>query len=74
MGTLLKLLLFQIVKNKSDNLSDSNNYRPITLTTIASKMLESVILLKCVEHLSTSDNQFGLKSVHSTDLYIYTLI
>ena len=40
-------------------------YRPIALAT--------VLLLKCAEYLSTSDNQFGLKSCHSTDLCIYTL-
>ena len=34
---------------------------------------ESVSLLKCAEYLSTSDNQFGFKSSHSTDLCIYTL-
>ena len=33
----------------NNGLSDSNNYRPIELATIASKMLESVIILKCVE-------------------------
>ena len=62
-----------IVKNKSGNLSDSSNYRPIALATIISKMFESVLLLKCAEYLSTSDNQFGFKSCHSTDLCIYTL-
>ena len=36
-------------------------------------MFESVLLLKCAEYLSTSDNQFGFKSCHSTDLCIYTL-
>ena len=36
-------------------------------------MFESVLLFKCEEYLSTSDNQFGFKSSHSTDLCIYTL-
>ena len=36
-------------------------------------MNESVLLLKCAEYLSTSGNQFGFKSCHSTDLCIYTL-
>ena len=36
-------------------------------------MFESVLLLKCAEYLSTSDNQFGFKSCHSTNLCIYTL-
>ena len=70
---MIETTIVPIVKNKSGNLSDSNNYRPIALATIVSKMLESVLLLKCVEYLSTSDNQFGFKSLHSTDLCIYTL-
>ena len=36
-------------------------------------MFESVLLFKCAEYLSTSDNQFGFKSSHSTDLCIYNL-
>ena len=38
-----------------------------------SKMFEPVLLFKCAEYLSTSGNQFGSKSCHSSDLYIYTL-
>ena len=49
------------------------NYRPIALATIVSKILESVILIKCGEYLASSDNQFGIKSCHSTDLCIYAL-
>ena len=36
-------------------------------------MFESVLLLKCAEYLSTSDNQFVFRSCHSTDLCICTL-
>ena len=36
-------------------------------------MFESVLLFKCAEYLSTSDNQYGFKSSHCTDLCIYTL-
>ena len=60
-----------IIKNKPGNLSDSSNYRPIAIATIISKM--SVLLLKCAKYLFTSDNQFGFKSCHNTDLCIYTL-
>ena len=70
---MIETTIVLIVKNKSGNLSDSSNYRPIALATIISKMFESVLLLKCAEYLSTSDNQFGFKSCHSTDLCIYTL-
>ena len=70
---MIETTIVPIVKNKSGNLSDSSNYRPIALATIIFKMFESVLLLKCAEYLSTSDNQFGFKSCHSTDLCIYTL-
>ena len=44
---MIETTIVLIVKNKSCNLSDSNNYRPIALATNVSKMLESVILFKC---------------------------
>ena len=70
---LIETTIVPRVKNKSGNLSDSNNYRPIALATIDSKILESVILINCGEYLTSSDNQFGFKSCHSTDLCIYAL-
>ena len=36
-------------------------------------MFESVLLYKCAESVSTSDNQIGFKSSHSTDQCFYTL-
>ena len=68
----METTIVPIVKNKCGNLSDSNNYRPIAIT-ITSKVLESVLLVKCEEFLYTSDNQFGFKSGHSTEFCIYTL-
>ena len=66
----METTIVPIVKNKCGNLSNSNNYRPITIATITSKVLESLILVKCEEFLYTSDNQFGY---HSTEFCIYTL-
>ena len=37
---MIKTTIVPIVKNKSGNLSDSSNYRPIALATIVSKMLK----------------------------------
>ena len=70
---LIETTIVPVVKNKSGNLSDSNNYRLISLSTIFSKVLESVLLIKCGEYLTSCANQFGFKSSHSTDLCIYTL-
>ena len=57
-----------IVKNKC-----CNNYGPIALATIISKLFESVLLLKREDYLSTCSNKFGFKYGQSTDLYIYAL-
>ena len=46
---MIETTIVPIVKNKSGNLSDSSNYRPIALATIISKMFESGLLLKCAE-------------------------
>ena len=62
-----------IVKNKGGNVTDSNNYRPIALATIVSKLFESVLLLKCEYYITTTANQFGFLKAHSTDLCIYAL-
>ena len=53
--------------------TSGNNYRPIALANVMSKVCESLILLRCVPFLTTTDNQFGFKSGHSTDFCIYTL-
>ena len=73
LNLLIETTIVPIVKNKSGNFSDSNNYRPIALATIVSKILESVLFMKCSDYINSSDNQFGFKSSHSTDSCIYTL-
>ena len=62
-----------IIKNKAGDLSDNNNYRPIALATIASKLFESLILSRVSICLSTLVNQFGLKKDHSTEMLIFLL-
>ena len=71
--SMIETIIVPIVKNKCGNLSDSNNYRPIALATIISKLFESAILLKCEMFLDTCPNQFGFKKGHSTDMCIYVL-
>ena len=57
----------------SGDLTDKNNYRPIALSSIASKVFENIIILRLEEYLWTNDHQFGFKSGHSTDFCIYAL-
>ena len=61
-----------LVKNRNGDLSHKNNYRPIALSSVISKVFENVILYRLEEYLWTTNNQFGYKAGHST--YLYALI
>ena len=65
--------IIPIFKIKSGHFTDKNNYRQIALSSIISKVFEHTIVIRLEEYLWTNDNQFGFKSVHSTDLCIYAL-
>lgn len=70
-SSLSKVILSPIVKDKTGNISDKDNYRPIALATVSSKILERVILNRCKLNLTTSDHQFGFKQGHSTDMAVF---
>ena len=70
---MLNSVIVPLVKNKNDDLSDRNNYRPIALSSTVSKVFENVILNRLEEYLWTSDNQFGYKFGHSTEFCVYAL-
>ena len=72
-STFSDTVLVPIIKDKSGNISDINNYRPIALTTVASKILEKLLLVRLKNHLYTTDNQFSFKTKHSTDMCVFTL-
>lgn len=66
-------LLIPIVKDKKGNITDGDNYRPIAITCVASKVFELIILDKCSDYFVTTDNQFGFKNGLSTELCIFSL-
>ena len=66
-GDFMKTIIIPLVKNKSGDLSDVNNYRPIALVTVVSNNFENILLELMEPYLSTTDNQFGFKKGHSTD-------
>ena len=70
---LISNILIPIIKDKSSNVIDKGNYRPIALSSVISKVLEVLLLDSMEYYLFTSDNQFGFKSKHSTHQCIYIL-
>ena len=69
---LMDTILIPIVKDKKGNISSKDNYRPIALTSVISKILESIFLIQYEECLSTTCNQFGFKKGLSTDLCAFS--
>ena len=70
---MLVVHLIPLIKSKLKDTADPGNYRPIAITTISSKILESLLLSRLKPYLNTTDNQFGFKAHHSTDTCIYLL-
>ena len=60
--SMLDSVIAPLVKNRNGDLSDKNNYRPIALSSVISKVFENVILYRLEEYLWTTNNQFGYKS------------
>ena len=70
---MIKTTLVPIMKNKCGKLSCKSNFRPIGLSSICSKLMEYIIVAKIESYLVTTDNQFGFKQGHATDMCIFTL-
>ena len=71
--SMVNSVIIPIIKNKSGDFTDKNNYRPIALSSTISKVFEHTIVNRLEEYLWTNDNQFGFKSGDSTDICIYAL-
>ena len=62
-----------VLKDLQGNRGDTNNYRPITIAPILSKLFEHVLKFVFCEYLITSDNQFGFKRNSSTTHALHCL-
>jgi len=70
---LMDTVIIPLVKDKKGDITDKDNYRPIAITCISSKILELCMLQKYGNVLTTECNQFGFKEKHSTDLCVFVL-
>ena len=69
----LASVIIPIAKDKNKDLQDVNNYRPIAVASIISKMFERFILHQINPFLQTARNQFGFKEKHSSDMGVFLL-
>jgi hypothetical protein len=64
--TLNTSIIIPIIKDKSMNQFDKNNYRPISVSNVLAQILEKVILVNCPIINNSSTVQFGFKNLMST--------
>ena len=65
--------IIPIVKDRNGNLSDTNNYRGITISAMPSKVFEHALKIMFSRHLKTSSYQFGFKPKSSTSHALFSL-
>ena len=72
-STLMHLVIVPLLKCKSKNPADVNNYRPIAIiATALSKVLKQVLLSRLARYLWTADSH-GFKRAHATEMAIFAL-
>lgn len=70
---MTKTVVVPIIKCKTGDASDKNNYRPISLATIVAKILDSLLNDVMLRHVHLNDAQFGFRAGLSTESAILCL-
>jgi hypothetical protein len=70
---LMYTVVVPIVKNKTGDVSDLNNYRPISLATVTAKVLDRLLDKHLERHMGLNDAQFGFRPKLSTESAILCL-
>ena len=71
--SMLSVLIIPVIKDKAGNINSKDNYRPIALASIISKIVEMIMFDRMEAYLLTQPNQFGFKKKHGTDQCIFAL-
>lgn len=70
---MIKSVIVPIIKNKNIRIKEKDNYRPICLSSVFSKVAEKILYSRLHYWLSTTCNQFGFKPKHGTDICVFIL-
>ena len=70
---MMSVVLIPIIKDKKAKISSIDNYRPVAIASVVSKVVERILLDRLSEYLDTIGNQFGFKPKLGTDMCIYSL-
>ena len=66
-NSVIASVLVPVIKSKTGRIMSKDNYRPIALARVVSKVVEIVIYNRISVYLDTCPNQFGFERNHSTD-------
>ncbi|CAF4958321.1 unnamed protein product [Pieris macdunnoughi] len=72
-AALMDTIVVPVIKNRSGDISDKGNYRPISLATIMAKVLDSVLDSSLNNFMNLHDAQFGFRPGLSTEAAILSL-
>lgn len=70
---MLSVTLVPVIKDKAGKVGNLDYYRPIALARVISRVLERILLDHLCNYVDTTDNQFGFKPIHGTELFICAL-
>ena len=64
----METIIIPLIKDKKGLVTDTDNYRPEAVTSVVSKIIELLLLIRLQNQLETACNQFGFKTKHGTDI------
>ena len=70
---MLKSVTIPIIKNKNKRISEKNNYRPICLGYVFTKVVEKVLYSRMDGYLQPTLNHFGFKRKQGTEMCVFVL-
>ena len=68
--TMLSVMLVPVMKDKAGKISSKDNYRPIALASVISKLVEVIMLDRIEMYMITNPNQFGFKRKHGRPVHL----